>query len=132
MKSIILSVVLSVLPMCVAFAQAEGPRERVVREIRNWVKDMESDSVMSRAAWSLTVRDMKDGRVVVEKDSEMLLAAASITKLLTTGAALTALGEEFTYKTSIEYSGEVKDSTLHGTLYIVGGGDPTLDRKSVV
>lgn len=126
MKSIILSVVLSVLPMCVAFAQAEGPRERVVREIRNWVKDMESDSVMSRAAWSLTVRDMKDGRVVVEKDSEMLLAAASITKLLTTGAALTALGEEFTYKTSIEYSGEVKDSTLHGTLYIVGGGDPTL------
>ena len=126
MRNIVLSILVAMMPVCASYAQAEGPRERVIREIRSWVKDMEKDSVMSRAAWSLTVRDVKDGSVVVEKDPEMLLAAASITKLLTTGAALEYVGADFCYETRLEYVGEVKDSTLYGTLYIVGGGDPTL------
>ena len=79
MRNIVLSILVAMMAVCTSYAQAEGPRERVIKEVRSWVKDMEKDSVMSRAAWSLTVRDMKDGSVVVDKDPEMLLAAASIT-----------------------------------------------------
>ena len=53
------------------------------------------------------------------------MVPASNVKLITTGLALTKLGAGWRFRTTIAYSGHVRDSVLHGDLYIVGGGDPT-------
>ncbi len=51
---------------------------------------------------------------------------ASVMKLVTTLAALDTLGGAFTWKTHFYADGPVADGTLHGHLYIRGGGDPKL------
>lgn len=63
-------------------------------------------------------------------DTRML--PASNMKLITTGAALHALGPDFRYSTRLGYSGEIKDGVLDGDLYIIGGGDPTIASKDSI
>ena len=55
------------------------------------------------------------------------LVPASNMKLITTAAALSRLGSGYRYETALGYDGAI-DSTgcLHGHLYLIGGGDPTL------
>lgn len=55
------------------------------------------------------------------------MVPASNVKLITTGLALTRLGEDRRFSTTLSYSGSIAvDGTLDGDLYIVGGGDPTI------
>jgi D-alanyl-D-alanine carboxypeptidase/D-alanyl-D-alanine-endopeptidase (penicillin-binding protein 4) len=51
---------------------------------------------------------------------------ASLAKLATTFAALDLLGPAFAWTTSVHVDATVRDGTLHGNLYIKGGGDPKL------
>jgi serine-type D-Ala-D-Ala carboxypeptidase/endopeptidase (penicillin-binding protein 4) len=56
---------------------------------------------------------------------------ASTLKLLTTAAALEILGRDFRFETVIQYDGEVDaEGTLHGHIYIKGGGDPALGSRN--
>ena len=57
---------------------------------------------------------------------------ASNMKLITTGAGLYRLGAAFKYTTRIGYSGKIKYGALHGNLYILGGGDPTIASKDSI
>lgn len=49
---------------------------------------------------------------------------ASVMKLVTTYAALDILGPAYTWQTQVYVDGPISDGTLHGNLYIRGGGDP--------
>lgn len=66
------------------------------------------------------------GDTIVECGSLRKLIPASNTKLITTGLAIRGLGKDYRYSTALGYSGNVSDGVLHGDLYIIGGGDPTL------
>ncbi len=57
------------------------------------------------------------------------LVPASNMKLITTGAALHALGGTYSFPTEIGYSGKIVDSILTGDIYIIGKGDPTTGMK---
>ena len=60
-------------------------------------------------------------------NAHIRMVPASNMKLVTTGAALHAFGPEYRFKTQIAYSGNIaEDGTLHGNVYIIGGGDPTI------
>ena len=65
------------------------------------------------------------GDTLAALNKEMKMIPASNVKLLTTGVALRKLGGDFTFKTTLACSGNILDGTLHGDLYIIGGGDPT-------
>ena len=67
-----------------------------------------------------------DGDTLISMNASTLLIPASNMKLITTGLALDRLGGDFRYRTSLGTSGKVEDGILHGDLYILGGGDPTL------
>lgn len=67
-----------------------------------------------------------DGERIVDIQSGLLLSPSSNLKLITTGAALHYFGRDYRLKTKLAYSGSIKDSTLIGNLYIIGGADPTL------
>ena len=66
------------------------------------------------------------GHVLASREPGRRMVPASNLKLVTTGTALHALGPDFRFETGIGYTGTVEDGTLHGDVYIIGGGDPTL------
>jgi D-alanyl-D-alanine carboxypeptidase/D-alanyl-D-alanine-endopeptidase (penicillin-binding protein 4) len=51
---------------------------------------------------------------------------ASNMKIITSAAALTLLGPDYTYKTTFLVDGPVQDSLLDGDLIVIGRGDPTI------
>ncbi|PTD95922.1 D-alanyl-D-alanine carboxypeptidase/D-alanyl-D-alanine endopeptidase [Pseudothauera lacus] len=63
---------------------------------------------------------------VLAHNAEKAMNPASVMKLVTAFAALERLGPAYTWTTRIARRGEVRGTTLHGDLYIVGGADPML------
>lgn len=67
------------------------------------------------------------GEVLIDQNSDLSLVPSSCMKIITTAAALHLLGPDYRFETHLEYDGFIDpDKTLHGNLYIRGGGDPCL------
>src|ERR1700693_2764572 len=74
----------------------------------------------------------KTGEVVMDENSDKSLMPASCIKAITTAAALQILGPETRFQTDLEYDGVIDNSgTLHGNLFIHGGGDPCLGSNRI-
>src|SRR5262249_23613826 len=67
-----------------------------------------------------------NGEVLAEHNADRLFNPASVTKVATTLTAISRLGPDFRFKTSLYTDGKLDPSTgvLHGSLYVVGSGDP--------
>lgn len=73
------------------------------------------------------------GKVLREENAGLNFIPASNLKTVTAGAALKRLGADFRFETAVAYSGSVgTDGVLHGDLYIIGGGDPTLGSQAAL
>ena len=86
---------------------------------------------LRHAAFSFYVTNIDDNSVVADINSQMSIPAASTMKLVTTATAIKILGSKYRFTTKLSYSGYIDSTThtLHGDLYIIGGGDPTLGSK---
>jgi D-alanyl-D-alanine carboxypeptidase/D-alanyl-D-alanine-endopeptidase (penicillin-binding protein 4) len=83
------------------------------------------------SASGLLVMDAETGEVVCAQAAETPRPLASNTKLFTTSTALALIGPETTIPTKVMTDGTVDAAgVLHGSLYLVGGGDPTLGTPS--
>jgi serine-type D-Ala-D-Ala carboxypeptidase/endopeptidase (penicillin-binding protein 4) len=89
-------------------------------------KQLEADSQLRHGIAAITVLELKTGKVIFEKNGQVGLTPASTQKIFTSMAALDLIGKDFVYKTDIGYEGTIKDSILHGNLYVIGRGDPSL------
>jgi serine-type D-Ala-D-Ala carboxypeptidase/endopeptidase (penicillin-binding protein 4) len=79
------------------------------------------------ASSGLMVVDAETEEVVCASNAEAPLPLASNTKLFTTSTALAKLGPTTTIPTRVLTEGTVDaEGVLHGSLYLQGGGDPTL------
>ena len=78
------------------------------------------------ASLSVCVRSLDDGRTVAEYQSDRTLSPASVTKLITTAAALECLGPDSRFETALAYDGHIEGTVLRGNLWILAGGDPSL------
>ncbi|GAB2801302.1 D-alanyl-D-alanine carboxypeptidase/D-alanyl-D-alanine-endopeptidase [Rhabdobacter roseus] len=65
-------------------------------------------------------------RPLVALNHQLSLPSASTLKLVSTASALAVLGGDYTYKTYLEYDGQIVNDTLRGNLYLRGTGDPSL------
>lgn len=92
---------------------------------------LKTDSLFRNAVVGILAIDA-EGRTIAEWNPDHPLLTASTLKTVTTGLGLYYLGPDFRFSTRIAYSGTVKDSTLHGDLRIIGGGDPTLGSRDTV
>jgi D-alanyl-D-alanine carboxypeptidase/D-alanyl-D-alanine-endopeptidase (penicillin-binding protein 4) len=78
-------------------------------------------------ASGLFVLDAGSGAVLCRRAATRRLPLASNMKLFTTGTALGRLGPDSRIPTSVLASGNLdRGGILHGSLYLVGGGDPAL------
>ncbi|MGG1253371.1 D-alanyl-D-alanine carboxypeptidase/D-alanyl-D-alanine-endopeptidase [Brevibacillus agri] len=74
-----------------------------------------------------------DAAILYEKEADALLTPASNLKLLTTAAALSQLGEDYTFKTELYGDAPVaKNGVQRGNLYVKGYGDPSLHTENAL
>ncbi|WP_417429820.1 D-alanyl-D-alanine carboxypeptidase/D-alanyl-D-alanine-endopeptidase [Halpernia sp.] len=99
-------------------------------EVESEINKMMSDPVLRNANWGFVVYDPITQKIVTSYNETTPLVPASTTKLLTTDTAFGLVGENFKWKTQLEYKGDIsEDGTLTGNLYIVGSGDPSLGTR---
>jgi D-alanyl-D-alanine carboxypeptidase/D-alanyl-D-alanine-endopeptidase (penicillin-binding protein 4) len=95
--------------------------------LQNEISLLKNDADLKPASWSVFAMETSTGNVLADFNSDIVLEPASVLKIVTTGAALAILGPDYTFTTRMEFTGTIdKEGTLHGNLFITGGGDPTL------
>ena len=98
-----------------------------IQTVKDYLKKLSTDPNFQYAQIGFSLKSIASGNTLLDVNGGKSLSVASNTKLITTSTALAILGEDFTFKTSIEYTGKIDASgTLNGDIIIHGGGDPTL------
>ena len=76
------------------------------------------------------VYDLDSHRVLYARNANVLMVAASTTKLLTEGTSLALLGPGFRWTTPVYRTGPLDaQGVLHGDLVLVASGDPNLSQR---
>ncbi len=75
------------------------------------------------------IKDLATDSVIVDHNSALAITPASITKAVTTATALTTLGPDFRFATTVELVGQAKRKRWSGDLVIRSSADPTLENK---
>jgi PBP4 family serine-type D-alanyl-D-alanine carboxypeptidase len=76
------------------------------------------------------VYDLDAHRVLYARNSDLMMVAASTTKLLTEGTSLALLGPGFRWTSPVYRTGAVDaQGVLHGDLVLVASGDPNLSQR---
>ncbi len=78
----------------------------------------------------MLVVDAESGETLYEQNADKYFVPASNMKLFTTALALSKLGPDFRFHTTLETSGAIsKEGVLAGDLVLVGRGDPNLSNR---
>jgi len=78
---------------------------------------------------SIQIADQQTGEVIFGRNPDMPQTIASITKLITTAAAIHYLGPDYKFHTTFWRQGPIERGNLAGSLLVVGGGDPNISGR---
>ena len=95
----------------------------------NYLKTWLSDEMLQPATVGLAVYDLDSNEYVLQHNSQKVLPAASVQKLITTTIALKTLGPGHQFETILAHTGDIKDGILRGDIYIFPNFNPTLANK---
>lgn len=95
------------------------------QNVQSLVDKLDSQEPLRSSSWGVLAVD-GHGRTLASLNPQRKLSPASNMKLITTGLAIKTIGPDYCFHTHIGYDGTITDGVLHGDLYIIGGGDPTL------
>ncbi len=113
----------SFLILFVVNASAQSLQQRLA----NAYSKFESDQQLKFGSASLTVLNAETGEVLFSGNGNTGLASASTLKTITSATAYHLLGKDFTWETTLGYTGTISgDGILSGDLIITGSGDPSL------
>jgi D-alanyl-D-alanine carboxypeptidase/D-alanyl-D-alanine-endopeptidase (penicillin-binding protein 4) len=98
-------------------------------ELRHLIDSLTTQPEFRNAQWGVLVLNPRTGDTLYSKSAGKLFQPASNMKIITSAAALTLLGSEYTYKTTFLTDGEKRDSVLDGDLLVIGRGDPTVSDR---
>lgn len=86
-----------------------------------------ANPVLAHGIQGVLIESLKDGRVLYEKNNDLVLIPASNFKLIVSAAALDLLGPDYRIRTCLYVSGEqTPEGTLKGDVILAGKGDPIL------
>jgi D-alanyl-D-alanine carboxypeptidase/D-alanyl-D-alanine-endopeptidase (penicillin-binding protein 4) len=87
---------------------------------------------LARGYWGIEIKSLSTGKVLYSLNPGKLFTPASNTKLFTTAAALSLIGPDYKFRTSVETNASLdKYGRLAGDLVLVGRGDPTLSGREL-
>ncbi len=91
---------------------------------------IEGSQAAVQAFWGIRVVNLANGSVVYSKNEDHFFVPASNTKLFTSALALTRLGPDYRFHTTVA-ADSVPDSTglINGSVRLIGGGDPNLSAR---
>lgn len=124
----VFSITLFLLFVSMAVVAQNDERQPVPREnaLSTAVEVLAKDPDLLNASWGFYAIDATSGEIVAEWNKNTSLAPASNVKVISTATALEVLSPDYQFETTIEYSGTITNTVLHGNIYIRGGGDPAL------
>jgi D-alanyl-D-alanine carboxypeptidase/D-alanyl-D-alanine-endopeptidase (penicillin-binding protein 4) len=96
--------------------------------------DLDVNSVLTSRVrgghWGAIVVSLTRGDTLFTRSPDALMQPASTLKLFTTGLALDRFGPNYQLGTDVLRDGDLSpDGTLHGNLYLRGGGDPAMSTR---
>lgn len=68
---------------------------------------------------------MEDGKELFSLNASRKFKPASLSKMITGAAVLELLGPGYQFKTQLLFDGSIVDHTVRGSVYLLGGGDPS-------
>lgn len=92
----------------------------------NYIQEWLSQENLKGASVGFYAVDLLSGEELVSQNANLSLTPASVTKIITTSAALEILGADKQFVTSLGYTGTIDtlNKVLNGDIIIKGGGDP--------
>lgn len=114
----------------VSFSSATGA-DTIAAAVSERLTELLRNDIFARTQVGLYVYDLTADRPVFACGERQQLRPASNQKLVTSIAALTLLGTDYLYRTSLGIDGTVSDSVLHGSLCVRAGFDPLFDRDDL-
>ena len=106
-----------------------------IEKLKKEIDEVINDPFFIHTQIAIDVYDVKSDEHLYHHNNKLLFTPASNMKLLTTAAALTYLGRDYIFQTSLYHTGIIENDTLYGDLYIAGGFDPdftTNDLDSII
>jgi serine-type D-Ala-D-Ala carboxypeptidase/endopeptidase (penicillin-binding protein 4) len=82
-----------------------------------------------KGEWGLLIVDAQAGETLYQQNADRYFVPASNMKLFTTALALSKLGPQYRFHTTLETSGTISNGILAGNLTLVGRGDPNLSNR---
>ena len=98
----------------------------VERVFNSAYKKFTSDNSLQHASAGIYVVNSSTGKAVADVNTQAGLAPASCQKVIIASTAFELLGHNYSYKTSLAYTGTIENGVLNGDIIIKGSGDPTL------
>ena len=97
------------------------------QKVEDVILQLAGDPAMKHGIMGFALIDQNTGLVKATYQPNASLIPASSLKVLTCAYGLEILGQDFKFKTELQYTGQIdKYGTLHGDVILKGYGDPTL------
>jgi len=112
-------------------ADPNDPREIRIAKLRDRLVAVLHDAPLNRTKVGVEVMQASNGDVLFAHNAAVPFNPASNTKILTTAAAMSLLGTDFRYHTSLYGPEPDADGVVHGDVVLRGNGDPSLTTTDV-
>jgi len=112
--------------------QADSANIQKINKYQIGLDSLRANPLMQGATIAFEIKDYNTGEIVFEYSAHRKMTSASVMKVVTTSSALKLLRDTAHFRTQIAYDGNIDSlGVLHGNIYIIGGGDPTLGSRFV-
>lgn len=96
------------------------------------IENFANSELLKYSNLSFYAVDLDNDKVVGDYRGENIVVPASVMKIITSATALEVFGADKRLETKLVSDGKIDaNKILHGNLYIIGGGDPTLGSDGI-
>jgi D-alanyl-D-alanine carboxypeptidase/D-alanyl-D-alanine-endopeptidase (penicillin-binding protein 4) len=99
------------------------------RDLATSLETLLDNQALERSTWGVVVQSLENGEFLYRRNATKLLMPASNMKIVTLATTAERLGWDYTFETRLVTTGEIENGVLRGDLVVVGGGDPTFNRR---